>query len=104
MSRKQDITAIAYDKRGKILSVGKNSYVKTHPMQARFARWSGNSGRVFLHAEIAALIKARSSRVHKLVIFRYDRHGKPALAKPCECCQAAIEHFGVKLVEYTVNS
>lgn len=100
MSRKFEITAFAYDKRGKLLAVGKNSYVKTHPMQARYGKKTGRPAAVFLHAEIAALIKCREP-VHKLVVLRYDKQGQPALAKPCPACQLAIEAFGVKRVEHT---
>lgn len=101
MSRQVEITALAYDKRGKLLSVGRNSYIKTHPLQQRFARKARQHDRVFLHAEIDALIKARGKPVHRLVVIRLDRHNKPALAKPCECCQVAINHYGVREVEYT---
>lgn len=101
MSRKVEITALAYDKRGKLLSVGRNSYIKTHPLQQRFARKARQHDRVFLHAEVDALIKARGQHVHRLVVVRLDKDNRPALAKPCECCQLAIKHFGVRHVEHT---
>ena len=44
--------AIITDKRGEILSVGTNSYTKTHPLQAAFAAAYGEESRVFRHAEI----------------------------------------------------
>ncbi len=91
---------MAYDKKGRLLSIGQNSYTRTHPLQAKFAAKSSNPSRIYLHAEIAALIKARG-KVHRLVITRFDRHGKPALCKPCDCCQKAIEHFQVKVIEHT---
>lgn len=100
MSRKYDITAFAYDKRGKLLSVGRNSYVKTHPLQAKFAKESGNTHAVYLHAELSALLKARQ-QVHKLVVFRYDSKGKPANSKPCAACQLALKFFKVKHIEHT---
>lgn len=100
MSRKYDITALAYDKRGKLLAVGKNSYTKTHPLQAKYGKKSGKPAAIFMHAELDAIIKAREP-VHKLVVIRYDVHGKPALARPCASCQLAIKEFGVKHVEHT---
>lgn len=100
MSRKYDITALAYDKRGKLLAVGRNSYVKTHPLQAKFSKKAGNQHAVFIHAELSALLKSRA-KVHKLVVLRYDRSGNPAAAKPCAACQLAIKHFDVKHVEHT---
>jgi len=100
MSRRYDITALAYDKRGKLLAVGKNSYTRTHPLQAKFGKKVGKPQAIFLHAELAALLKARSP-VHKLVVTRFTRHGEPANAKPCPSCQEAIKYFGVKYVEHT---
>lgn len=100
MSRKYDITALAYDKRGKLLAVGRNSYVKTHPLQAKFSKKAGKPDAIYLHAEVSALLKAREP-VHRLVIFRYDKHGRPANSKPCASCQLAIRHFNVKQVEHT---
>jgi deoxycytidylate deaminase len=100
VSKKHEITALAYDKRGKLLAVGRNSYVRTHPLQAKYGRRTGRPNAVYLHAELAALVKARAV-VHKLVILRYHKDGRPALAKPCPACELAIKEFGVKFVEYT---
>lgn len=100
MSRKYDVTAMAYDRKGRLLAVGKNSYVKTHPLQAKFAKKAGKEHAVYLHAELSALLKSRSP-VHKLIVFRHDSAGNPANAKPCASCQLAIKHFGVKYVEHT---
>jgi len=37
-TNRQNITAIVYDRKGRVLAVGKNSYTKTHPVQAKFAQ------------------------------------------------------------------
>lgn len=100
MSKKHEITALAYDKRGKLLAVGRNSYTRTHPLQAHYGRKGGKPAAVYLHAELAALIKARQP-VHKLVVLRFNKDGTPALAKPCPACQLAIRDFSVKHVEFT---
>lgn len=102
MSTKQNITAILYDKKGRIISIGKNSYIKTHPLQAKSAKAVGEEHKVFLHAEIDALVKARNwDKAHKLVITRFGKDGQPALAKPCRVCQHAIKMAGIKHVEHT---
>ena len=44
MASKQDMTAIIYDRRGRVLSVGKNSYFKTHTLQAKHAAKVGTPG------------------------------------------------------------
>lgn len=100
MARRYEIKAMAYDKRGKLLAVGLNSYTKTHTLQAELGRKSGRPQAIYLHAELAALLKARKP-VHKLVVFRYDRDGKPANSKPCPACQLAIKKFNVKEVVHT---
>ena len=101
MSKKRfDLTAFAYDKRGRLLAVGRNSYIQTHPLQAKFAKKAGRPQAIYVHAELAALMKARQ-QVHKLVVFRYNKDGSPGNAKPCEICQLAIEAFNVKYVEHT---
>lgn len=98
---KQKIKATIYDRKNRVLSVGVNSYTKTHPLQAHYASLCGNRHKIFLHAEIAALIKCKNKKPYRIVIERYNKSGKPLLAKPCELCQAAIEKAGIKVVEYT---
>lgn len=99
-----NVTAVVYDKRGRILSVGRNSYVKTHPLQARAASMTGESEhKVYQHAELNALVKLKDwSKVAKMVISRHTKDGKPALAAPCKCCQWVLEQAGITNVEYTV--
>lgn len=97
---KHQITALAYDKRGRLLSIGRNSYTKTHRLQAHYASKVGRPAAIYLHAELSALLKARG-RVHKLVVLRYGKKGQPLLAKPCAACQLAIHDFNVKIVEHT---
>ena len=100
MRTAQQVTAFAYDKRGRLLSIGRNSYVKSHPLQARFAHASGQPHRIYLHAEIDALIRARR-RVHRLEIFRINKQGVAGCSKPCRVCARAIKFFGVKEVRHT---
>ena len=101
MSNKRfEITAFAYDKRGRLLSIGRNSYIRTHPLQAKLAKKAGRPQAIYVHAELSALLKARQ-QVHKLVVVRYNKDGTPGNAKPCEICQLAIKEFGVKHIEHT---
>lgn len=100
MARKYEITAIAYNKRGRVVAIGHNSYSKTHPAQAKFGKQSGKPNAIFLHAELAALLRAKE-QVHRLEVFRYDNEGKPVNSKPCPSCQLAIKEYGVKKVIHT---
>jgi tRNA(Arg) A34 adenosine deaminase TadA len=100
--RKFDVTAIIYDKKGRVLSIGKNSYFKTHPLQNRHACKVGLPDKQFLHAEIHAIARCRFlERAHRIVVMRFDREGNPRNAKPCPVCQSAIEASGIKHVEHT---
>lgn len=102
MSKKFSMTAIIYDKRGRVLSVGNNSYVKTHPLQAEYARRAGEPEKVYLHAEIHAITRCGClDKAHKIVIFRYKEDGSPANARPCRICQSAIKASGIKYLEHT---
>lgn len=105
MTSRQDITATIYNKRGHIISVGKNSYEKTHPLQAYHAKKVGLPEKQFCHAEIAALLKCRSLNMlhlaHTIKVTRFTKCGEEAMAKPCPICQSAIEEFGIKNVIYT---
>ena len=95
------ITATIYNARGRVIAKAVNSYTKTHPKQAKFAQQAGNPKAVFLHAEIAALVKCRE-QPYKIKVERYTKDGKPANAEPCGICKLAIKEAGIKLVEYTI--
>jgi tRNA(Arg) A34 adenosine deaminase TadA len=103
MKTRQELIATVYDRRGRILSVGHNHYTKTHPTQARYAALANMPHRMFLHAEISALVKCKSSDAYKIKIERYDAKGNPKLAKPCPVCELAIKEAGINFVEYTVG-
>ena len=98
----QSITAVIYDKKGRVLSIGKNSYVKTHPKQARHAHKVGLPEKIFLHAEMDAIIRCRDLwSARKILVTRVTRNGKYGNAKPCPVCQSAIEEAGIRQVEWT---
>jgi tRNA(Arg) A34 adenosine deaminase TadA len=102
MTKPVTITAIIFDKRGRPLSIGQNSYAKTHRMQAELAEKVGLPDKIFLHGEIAAIVKCKDlSKAHKIFVSRYDKNGKPMNAKPCPICQEAIKLAGIRFTEYT---
>lgn len=99
---KHNLTAIIYDKRGVVLSIGKNSYVKTHPYQAKMAAECNDEHKIFLHAEIDAIIKCNAiERAHRISVFRTTTGGKYALARPCKICAAAIAKTPIRVIEHT---
>lgn len=101
MGTKHEITATIFDKKGRVLSVGKNSYTKTHPYQAEMARVAGQPEKQFLHAEIDALIRCRGEP-YKIKVERVNKKGKYMLAKPCSICELAIKRAGVKFIEFSI--
>lgn len=100
MKTKQTIMAIAYNKKGDILSIGRNQYDKSHPKQAFFAKKVKRPKAIYLHAEIDALIRAKTD-VHKLHVIRVMPNGSYGLAKPCNICELALKHYGVKVITHT---
>ena len=92
--QQHEITATAYSKNGLPLAVAKNSYNKTHPLQAIYARKVNKPNAIYLHAEIALISKLASLRklddVHTVVVNRRMKSGKLGLAQPCVICQRAL--------------
>ena len=101
---RQNLKAIIYDKRGRILSIGQNSYTKTHTLQFKHAVKVGKPYKTVLHAEIDAIIRCRNlDKAHTIKVFRYNRQGKYMLAKPCVVCISAIKEAGIPNIEWTVT-
>lgn len=102
MSSIQEVTAVIYDRKGRVLSVGNNSYVKTHTLQAHHAKKVGLPDKQYLHAEVHAITRCKDlTKAHKIFVARYGKKGQPLLAKPCPVCQSAIEAAGIEFVEWT---
>lgn len=102
MTKKYHIIATIRDKRGRVLSVGTNSYTKTHPLQAQYALEAGLPHKQFLHAEVDAIKRLRQPwKAHSIMVERYDSNGKPANAMPCVICQRVIDAVGIEVVEFT---
>lgn len=95
------IVAHCWDRRGILLSSATNNYEKTHPIQKYFAEKVGQNERIFLHAEIAALLRARDRRIYRIRVCRYGTDGELLLAKPCPVCYEAIKAYGVSVLEYS---
>lgn len=106
MSKKRfHIIATILDKRGRVLSVGYNSYTQTHPLQAKFAEMCGLPDKIYLHAEIQSIVRLKHPhKAHKIKVERYDNNGNPKLACPCCICMKAIEAVGIPNIEWTKES
>ena len=94
----QHITAVIMDKRGQPLSIGRNSYTKTHPLQAKAAAKVGQPERIYIHAELDAIIRCKDmDRAYKIVVSRYNKQGQPVNAKPCLSCQYILSQTKLKV-------
>ena len=101
-STHRNYSAIIYDKRGKVLSIGKNSYVKSHPYQKMLAEKQGLDDKIFLHAEIDAILKCENlDKAHRISIFLQTKNGSYGLAKPFKICVSAIERTNIKIISHT---
>lgn len=90
------------DKKDNLISFGFNK-MKTHPKQAEFALRIGLPNKIFLHAEISALIRCGDKIPYRAYVARVRKSGTLGLAKPCSICTAALYEAGVKEIFYTEN-
>lgn len=98
------IISYALDKKKRIVSIGMNSYIKTHPTQFKYGKMSGNENKTYIHAELDSLIKAKGKKIHTVIVCRHDRNKVLAIAKPCESCMLALKDYGVEEVYYSTSS
>ncbi len=98
------LRAIIYDKRGRILSIGENSYLKTHRVMYSLGKAVGKPSAIFLHAEVDAIVKCREiHNAHRIVVMRFTPSGY-RLAKPCDACMKGISTLTpIKIIEWTTN-
>lgn len=102
-NQQQRLTAIIKDKKGNILSIGKNSYIKTHPIMYRLAIEKGifDSKTIFLHAEIDAINRCKHlDKAYKIEIYRLGKNGKYLNSKPCHICLSGIRKTNIKIIGY----
>ena len=88
----------------KVITHAVNQDKKSHPLQARFADMVGLSEKIYLHAEISALVKCRSE-VDTIVVARLGGHSGHEIrnAKPCPICSLALQQSGIEHIYYTTD-
>lgn len=92
-------------RKGRLICVGVNSYTNSTKLQRRY----GGEKRPFVHAELDAIREAiyhvglNALSACDLYVERIKADGSLGLAKPCECCQRALEAFRFKAVYYTTE-
>lgn len=93
---------VILDDQRKIIAQGMNRPTKTHPLQAKYAMKVNKHQRIFLHAEIDALIRSikSSTQPETLIVVRMRRDGVPGTSKPCVVCREAIRQTMIRQVVY----
>lgn len=92
--KKYTILAETYTSSGRRISYAYNNYNKTHPIQSHFAKLANQPARIYLHAEILAIIRAGSQKIHTIKITNLS--GK--LSSPCPVCMKAISAYGIQRI------
>jgi tRNA(Arg) A34 adenosine deaminase TadA len=90
------LAAMVYDDKHNPISFGTNSYVKTHPVQAALT----GAQKIFIHAEIQALLRASGRQSRGILVVRVNKHGL-AMARPCRACYWAIIVSGLSEIMYS---
>ena len=90
--------------KSKVIVQAVNQDKKSHPLQARLADVVGLSEKIYLHAEISALVKCRSE-VDTIVVARLGGHSGHEIrnAKPCPICSLALKQSGIEHIYYTTE-
>jgi cytidine deaminase len=89
-------------KKSKVIAAAVNLEKKSHPFQAKLAQKVGLCEKIYLHAEISSLIKARED-ADTIVVARVNNQGKLRNSCPCKICSLALEEYGVENIYYTTN-
>lgn len=97
-----NIKATIFDKKGNILAIAENSYVKSHPYMAKLSEQHGEPYKIFLHAEVAAILKCkRLDKAYRMLITRTGKSGRLLLVTPCEICKTALRATNIKVIEHS---
>ena len=96
------VAAIITDRKNRVIATGFNSFVKTSPLQKKFAELVGEPSKVYNHAEIASINALRyGSRPFAIYVARVNKAGEPLMAKPCKICQLALKDYQIKNIFHT---
>ena len=94
--------AVIVDRSKRIIASSTNKMTKTHPIQKQWSKKVSNGKQIYLHAEIAALVKCRK-QPYAIYVARVLKDNTEALARPCPVCMAALKEAGVKKIFYTIG-
>lgn len=97
--------AVITDRRGKIVSEGRNSYIKTNPKMAKAGKAVGLPDKTCIHAELAAILGDKHNRGYKITVVRVGAKGEPMYSEPCDACKWLIKnHSNIKEISYSTGN
>lgn len=90
----------------RIISSGHNSKTKTHRVQAELdTKFFNCQCQGPVHAEVDAMLPLIKRRVDltnaTLYVYRQDKAGHIAMARPCPRCMSLIRKYGIRRIKYT---
>ena len=102
-SRKK-VGAVLYNSKKRVIATAVNNDYKSHPRQAWWVQRVGLQEKIFLHAEMSCLIKARED-ADTIVVVRLGGHDGKSLrqARPCRICEPALRSAGIEHVYFSVT-
>lgn len=102
-----EINKSNYDiKIGAVVFKGKRIYgsghngIRSSSISMKYKKWEES-----LHAEQAALLNLNWDKLKgcSILVYRTNKNGQLAMAKPCEMCQRLIKYVGIKNIYFTTN-
>lgn len=80
-----------------------NTSVNKRTYNSLANRFNPVSEHASLHAEIGCILGISRKVLNKgtLYVGRIDAQGKLVMSKPCEMCEAALKHVGIKKIYFT---
>jgi tRNA(Arg) A34 adenosine deaminase TadA len=88
--------------KNKVIATATNLERKSHPLQAKLAEKVGLKEKIYLHSEIAALVKCRE-KCDTIVVARVNNQNKLRNSKPCKICSLALKLANVSKVYYSTD-
>lgn len=85
----------------KVISIGFNQMMRFHPLVRKYDQFDA------IHAEVSAILRIKNKELLRdsvMVVYREDKSGKLAMAKPCKVCQKIMKDFGISKAIFTTGS
>lgn len=101
LTNKQKIVAFVLNQKGHVLTVGWNSYTKSHPTQKLEAGLFGEEHKQYLHAEVSALTRLTRKQLGKqsaIVIIRLGSKNRLLAGCPCKICASVIAKYDIDTI------